>query len=272
MSKRASTYRTPRPPVRGKTLPPTYKSPRKMHRHPLPSVTDVQKSPKSAQGGRDARDDRIRVRRASAHKGPTGVSEAYAGTKARVRGVSGEGSAVPRMAGPMSRQVAEERARSSREGDAGRRKDSERAWGAPDGPAARPSGLRPTPSRAQGVRWRATGPRSGSLFRRLSKRRNQEVPEAPAAPNGRQVAEDGARAPASRPRSAAAAAKDCDQRDPSTPLAPRARFAQDDKRTSCRRWSEGARIPTQERRHRREGLRPARSFDSARPAGSLRSG
>ena len=34
----------------------------------------------------------------------------------------------------------------------------------------------------------------------------------------------------------------------------------------------GARIPTREHHPRRERLRPARSFDSARPAGSLRSG
>ena len=71
MSKSTSTCRTPRPPVRGKTLPPTYKSPQKMHWHPPSSAADVQKSPKSARGSRDARDDRIRARRAPAEQART---------------------------------------------------------------------------------------------------------------------------------------------------------------------------------------------------------
>ena len=211
------------------------------------------------------------------------MPEAYAGTKARVRGVSGEGSATRGTAGP---DVAPgRRGASERTAAAGDRQGRRRSQGFKrERQATRvpPFGKRRNPMPHQVAEDGARAllvpeiapPRGRAAFapRRAAHKGLDRVPQRLAAPNGRQVAEDGARVPASRPRSAAAAADDCGQRDPSTPLAPRARFAQDDKRTSRRRWSEGARIPTQERRHRRGRLRPARSFDSARPAGSLRSG
>ena len=104
----------------------------------------------------------------------------------------------------------------------------------------------------------------------------------------RQVAEDQAGAPAVRQargvtrkqRAAAPAAAALDRQTAAGRQSPSAR----NKRRGARRLrapmprqvaedrARGARIPTRERRRRRERLRPARSFDSARPAGSLRSG
>ena len=56
--------------------------------------------------------------------------------------------------------------------NAGRRRVSEGARGARDGPAARPSGLGPTPSRAQGARSDAKDAHGGSPLRRSAEQRD----------------------------------------------------------------------------------------------------
>ena len=165
--------------------------------------------------------------RRAAQRRPTDVPEAYAGTKARVRGVSGEGSATRGTAGPDAapgRRRASEKLKGRRCRSPKRQRES--------------LGCARWPRRA--TKWASAHAESRTRGQMACHRASQRQPVPPfvktAEPRG-------------------------------------ARSARSAKRQAGRRrWSEGARIPTQERRRRRGRLRPARSFDSARPAGSLRSG